>query len=421
MVLGVGKAKRANNQTSESSASKRAKVAQIRYTLPFITQSALAALCQWSIAHGGLPDIRSRRDIRVVRDELATTTNAYGALLVTRPVETVDGGTLSIEMLNPWAGLYHFLSKSPFLANLFARVHNEKPSHLHKWRLVVYNDEVTPGNQLSHAHSRKVQTIYFSFLEFGPLLASEYSWFTATLVASKDVQRVKGGMSKVLGVFISQFWTDGLDMTSGGISIPLLGHDRIQLFADYGMTLSDELALHLFYMAKGASGLKCCLFCSNCFNAKTTRSSVKSDPWAKLHTHPTFSDFELHTAESMDAIVNELKEADANLSKSKREKLETVLGFSFEPDTVLFDDELRPKITPPLHAVYDWMHVIFVGGCFNVALYWLMKSFSNTVLTYSMMYDLLQSWHWPAQHDSDNGIDSFSPMRAMASRAAGTH
>ena len=98
------------------------------------------------------------------------------------------------------------------------------------------------------------------------------------------MQRVKGGMSKVLGLFISQFWTDRLDITSGGISIPLLGHDRIQLFADYGMTLSDELALHLFYMAKGASGLKCCLFCANCYNAKAARSSVKNDGFRIAHT-----------------------------------------------------------------------------------------------------------------------------------------
>ena len=51
----------------------------------------------------------------------------------------------------------------------------------------------------------------------------------------------------------------------------------------------------------------------------------------------------------------------------------------------------------------------------------MMYAFSKTALTYAMMYDLLRSWHWPVQHKSETGIDSFSPTRAKASREAGTH
>ena len=303
----------------------------------------------------------------------------------------------------------------------FSALHAAHPSHVKPWRLIVYNDEVTPGNQLAHTHPRKVQCIYFSFLELGPLLACEYCWFTATVVCSSVVNSLEGGMSKVLSMWLGQFWSNSLDITLGGISIPLLNHSRIHLFAEFGLTLSDELALHLFFMSKGSSGLKCCLFCANCFNSKTTRSSVKKSEWALLHTHHKFSDFVLHTPETIDAIVQELRDANEALSKTQRAKLETVLGYTFEPSSCLFHDELRPKITPAGHAIYDWMHVVFVGGVFNHAMFQTMHAFRKTVLTYSFIYELLQFWHWPAQSRDETGVDSFSPSRVNASKDAGTH
>ena len=49
-------------------------------------------------------------------------------------------------------------------------------------------------------------------------------------------------------------------MQKGDISLKLNNDRRVHLFVKYGMTLSYELALHMFYMSKGSSGLKCCVF-----------------------------------------------------------------------------------------------------------------------------------------------------------------
>ena len=36
----------------------------------------------------------------------------------------------------------------------------DPPSAEHPWHVLLYSDEVTPGNQLSPANSRKIQAIY---------------------------------------------------------------------------------------------------------------------------------------------------------------------------------------------------------------------------------------------------------------------
>ena len=169
------------------------RLASIRYTLPWVSQRALLAMCQWAHANGGLPDIHSTYDIRRAREEILDVDTPYGKLLATYHLQNQDDSWFDFEMLNPWAALYYFISKSKCLSEIF-----EKLCEIHKpaeaaWRLIYYSDEVTPGNQLAHKHARKVQAIYFSFLEFGPMLSNEDLWFTATLVASSNVSRIKGG------------------------------------------------------------------------------------------------------------------------------------------------------------------------------------------------------------------------------------
>ena len=98
--------------------SKRDKIAAIRYKLPHMTQSALVALCRYAASVGGLPDVKSSKELRDVRDGLCTVASPYGPLLVQLPARTSEGDEAQIEMLNPWAGLVWYLSASSFLANI---------------------------------------------------------------------------------------------------------------------------------------------------------------------------------------------------------------------------------------------------------------------------------------------------------------
>jgi hypothetical protein len=46
------------------------------------------------------------------------------------------------------------------------------------WQLIIYTDEVTPGNPLATNNKRKFHAVYWSFLELGMnALCREEAWF----------------------------------------------------------------------------------------------------------------------------------------------------------------------------------------------------------------------------------------------------
>ena len=239
---------------------KHQRLAVIRYQLPVISQSALIQLCKWAHENGGLPEITHARQIREARDTCINVHTPYGPLHKLVRFATATGN-VEVEFQCPWAGLHHFVSTSATLSKILARLHEYNPSSPTKpWRLILYSDEITPGNQLAHTHGRKVNSIYYTFFEFGAFLAHEDFWFTGTLVACTTVKIIEGGWSCVMAEFCRQWWAaKGRDMEVGGISIPLSGGGRIMLFVAFGAALADELALNMFYGSKGASGLKCCV------------------------------------------------------------------------------------------------------------------------------------------------------------------
>jgi len=399
---------------------KRQRVVAIRYELPMVSQSALIQLCKWSTSHGGLPDITHARQLRGARDASSSDVQTpHGTLIKLVPFATVDGTRVQLAFQDPWAGLHEFISKSKVLSDVFrCLMETNPPSPEAPWRLILYSDEITPGNQLAHKNARKVNSIYYSFMEFGPLLANEDFWFTGTLIACSTVKYIAGGWSCVMATFCRQFWTpDGRDMEKGGVSIPLCGGGRIMLFVGFGAALADELALNMFYHAKGASGLKCCLICQNCFDAKTTRASVRTSTWAVLHTEHNFSKFLPHTPGTINAIVDRLRAAAAEGSTALKEA-QTTFGFNYHPGHLLFDEFLRPKVQPSLKCLFDWMHVFFVAGVANIHIGRFMHLLRKTSFTYASVHAYLSKWTWPHSVGGNTGVALFSQDRFKTSLEA---
>eukprot|EP00959_Pyramimonas_sp_CCMP1952_P452949 9467437-Pyramimonas_sp.AAC.1 len=65
--------------------------------------------------------------------------------------------------------------------------------------LIVYTDEVVPGNPLSSTNQRKIWVVYWSIKEYGfPTLASEYCWYTACVMRTSMVSDLPGKMSQMI-------------------------------------------------------------------------------------------------------------------------------------------------------------------------------------------------------------------------------
>ena len=64
--------------------------------------------------------------------------------------------------------MYQACAVSEDLAKLVKRVHTRHPSSIAApWRLLLYCDEIVPGNQLAYKSERKFWAWYWSILEFG--------------------------------------------------------------------------------------------------------------------------------------------------------------------------------------------------------------------------------------------------------------
>ena len=150
--------------------SKAARVGALRARLPFVSQAALGALLQLG-KEGELPEanVNGRRDIRNDRDAYVATSGLYGPLH--QNVVIADG--VELEVCAPAAMLVHASRFGP-LQRLLDRALRQYGPKLH---VIIYADEVTPGNQIAHKQARKTWAWYWSIHEFGPAaLADEATW-----------------------------------------------------------------------------------------------------------------------------------------------------------------------------------------------------------------------------------------------------
>ena len=117
-----------------------------------------------------LPDISGRNSVRDARDRYVSVKTPFGTLH-----QSLDlGGGISVEVQHPMAMLYVVVSKSEAFCALMVRALDRFPcSPATPWQLIIYTDEVSPGNQLAYAHERKTWAWYWSFMEFEQSLSSE--------------------------------------------------------------------------------------------------------------------------------------------------------------------------------------------------------------------------------------------------------
>ena len=143
------------------------RVNRMRYNLPFASQAALGAIMRLS-AREELP-AGSRLAIRQSRDQAVATVTEYGPFHKVVKVQSTDGGDIDLEIQNPQAMFSHMIKHNPSFARRVEAAYARKPpSAQAPWTIIVYGDEILPGNALAHTTNRKCWGIYWSLMELGP-------------------------------------------------------------------------------------------------------------------------------------------------------------------------------------------------------------------------------------------------------------
>lgn len=379
-----------------------------------MSQSGLSAVLK-DLRDSGIPDASSRQSIKRAREEQVRVHTAYGPLMrairvqLQEPLEERD-----IEYIHPSAMLSHAAQSCVGFASFLNERLRAHPCDLvHSWDLVFYSDEVSPGNQLKPSNDRKLQTIYWSFRQFGSCgLANENLWFILTAVRSSIVKRL-GGMSVLFKHLLGIFFRDH-DFRCG-ITIRIAGEPHL-MFAKFGILVSDEAALKSVWNNKGAAGTLPCILCSNVVAFSSRLHETDTSNLLVPSTETDISKFVLRSDDSIQQTLTMLGQQRNVLSVAAFQKLEQSVGLNYRPDGLLMDPTLSSIVRPVSSTMYDWMHCYVVGGAFNLEVGLLLGMLASISVGHLAVHSFFQEFTWPLQIGSKgvSGKNVFAKRSAVA-------
>ena len=176
--------------------------------------------------------------------------------------------------------------------------------------LVLFWDEATPGNVLAPDLRRKAALTYVAFADF-PALGLDTAWLTLAVCRTQDLQDLENGYQK----YMSQVLRFLFEETKDGFVLTLNGQPTM-LFLSGILFLADGDGIRLCTGCFGASGLKCCLHCTNVL------SGQHKDVADHVHIScPDASLFKAQSSESLRQILEHLLEATTKTAQKTAEKM----------------------------------------------------------------------------------------------------
>jgi hypothetical protein len=249
--------------------------------------------------------------------------------------------------------------------SLAFRAFIELYAHRGRLTVLIYYDEVVPGNVIAPDNLRRSTLLYFTFGELLDLVGNcEAAWITIGLIRTTHLEFVDGGMSTVMNLFLPHFigmWPEE------GIVITF--NDKTWLVRTKPEILfNGDIAGHKgVFGYKGSSGLKACRICSNvCSKAvgRTLQLRGLNMPELCDISESDVSKFVPITNEETWEAVEHLQEFATRSSKTRLEKEETLLGWNFIPNGVMLNVALRPFVKSG-NAHVDHMHTNYSNGIAN--------------------------------------------------------
>lgn len=361
----------------------------------FVSQAALAEILSAVKEAGEVPEATSRSTVKRRRQEAIDIETPYGPVISSMELDALDGSKVRLPFCNPAAWL-HYCSRNCHRMQQLLDGASATPNNIKApWQLILYLDEVSPGNALKVHNRRKLQCVYWSIQEFGGVeLTQEHSWQVLTCVRTDTVNRLRSGMSQLFRRCVSAFYLEKGDM-SCGISLQICGREQMCCFS-LAYVLADEAALKQCYENKGAAGRMLCMFCQT-----TVAKRYAPNPSGRfvLHTVDDSSQLCLHSDSSVWQVVDHLHtQSTMGLTKKAFADLESKLGFNHTPDGVLLDLSLRRIVKPISMTSFDAMHVFLVAGVWHREMSLLLVQLASCGYRQEMLHNWAMSCVWPDVH-----------------------
>ena len=118
----------------------------------------------------------------------------------------VGGKTFVWEFIHPLAYLWHLTCKCAQFGELMVAAISSVVGGI--LSLLLYGDELTPGNPLRHDSGRKVFAFYYAFLEWPVwMLHRRDAWMCFGSLRMTIVEKVVGGVSAIFSKIVQVVFT----------------------------------------------------------------------------------------------------------------------------------------------------------------------------------------------------------------------
>ena len=400
--------------------TKLRRLNEFRRSKAHCSASAMSQILS-DIRLNGLPELTDRNSVREARNLITSTPGAYGSVLQSIECVDKDGAAHHLPIACPFASLSAAVERNDgFSAFMQRQLRLHPPSPNKPWNIILYSDEVTPGNPLSVMNIRKFNSVYWSFAEFDTIaLSHEESWFVLMAEFSTRVNAQSGGLSQVFGNLIKSFFQPGgFHMMDGGMNLHLGGEDY-RLFAKIGVVLQDGGAHKATWQARGDGASKFCLLCKNLFTHDSNVHAADGTHLLrcnliKLHELVASTDNELRTNARF------LESMSRTMGAEQFIRLQQAVGLTYAPHGILIDRSLNLLIQPTDVFMHDYMHALFVDGVLNFVIFLCFEAFIKSGKTgiYESFSEFVSNWKFPGKFHANHLSDIFTSDRRDRHRAA---
>lgn len=238
-------------------------------------------------------------------------------------------------------------------------------------RIIIYIDEIVPGNPLRHDKGRTMQAIYWCFAEWPAwVLARTGAWAVFGVLRSSITKNMQGRISCLMRHVVRAFFPKDKRSMRDGIILTCKDGRSLCVKAELGGYLGDEKGLKEIFDCKGQGGTLPCMTCSNVM-ALTCTDYLEEGTVSISCTER--GQFMHHTNASILDLIDELLDvAPGALDVAEQER-----GFNLNLYGLCLDTELREEghIQPADQYIRDPMHTLVSNGQANthtgLLLHWL--------------------------------------------------
>ena len=269
-----------------------------------------------------------------------------------------------------------FTSLLTYLIALFARggsftkfmpsKHAQCPSSPSQpWKLIIYLDELIPGNVLGRAERKS------------------WAWCASFLAMSNKVSKTEAGVSQITATLLEAIFCNPMCYER-----PKLIYQHQTAFC-FSMVLADGAAHKQVWTAKGGSGSKFCFLCKN-----VRASGTHED---QMHCNiAKYSQLKLTTDQEVLQSYAKLDARKATCTKADFDMWQQATGLTHSHLALLLDAELKAMdlLKPVAQFAHDPVHGVLQGIAPICLFHWL-SSMGNELDIWTFLQGYFPLWQYP--------------------------